>query len=93
MSEGNLWRYSALSPRFLMVDASAAYPLIIFLAHMRPWTLYLSLAFIAALWLVESQGMSPKAVFHFLRARVGQWLGGGVRAEPMWFHLQRRNLR
>lgn len=93
MSDGNLWRYTAQNPRFLFVDATAAYPLIIFFFHMRPWTFYLSLACIAALWLVERQGMSPKAVFNFMRARMGQWLGGGVRAESMWFQFQRRNLR
>jgi len=93
MSTGSLWRYTAQSPRFLFVDASATYPLLLFLGHMRGWTLIISLLCIVGLWLLERQGMTPKGVFNYLRAAIGQWLGGGVRAESKWSQLQRRNIR
>ncbi|MEF3193237.1 MAG: IcmT/TraK family protein [Halothiobacillaceae bacterium] len=90
---GNHWRYTAVAPRFLMVDATAAYSLLLFLFHMRTWTLLLSMVSIVALWLLERRGMSPKGALNYARAWVGQWLGGGVRAETAWFSMKRRNFR
>ena len=47
------WRDSARSPRFFVVDATATFPLLLFLLHMRMWTFLLAIGFIVFFMILE----------------------------------------
>ena len=75
------WRDSARSPRFFMIDAYAAFPLILFVMHIRWWTFFLCIGCILFLAILERFGFTI-TVFRRL-ARV--YLAGNHRvARPWW---------
>mgnify|MGYP006327536373 FL=1 len=41
------WRDSARIPRFFLIDARAAFPLLLFLLHIRVWSFLLALVVMA----------------------------------------------
>ncbi len=75
------WRDSARTPRFFMIDARAAFPLLLFLLHIRLWTFILALiatAFFAAL---ERYGFSLVVFFRWFR---GVLMGRRKLSRPWW---------
>lgn len=59
------WRDSARSPKFFFVSAQAAYPLLLFLVHIKLWTFLLVLSVVLSLALLEYFGFTP---IKFIRA-------------------------
>lgn len=75
------WRDSARSPRFFIVDARAAFPIFLFLMHIRIWTG--ALVVISALFfgIIEHYGFTVPVFLRWLRS----FLAGPVRvAKPWW---------
>jgi intracellular multiplication protein IcmT len=75
------WRDSARYPRFFIIDARAAFPVLLALVHIRLWTMGLALA-----------AMLFFAVLHYYGFTVpvfGRWLSGLLAgrkkdASPWW---------
>ena len=75
------WRDSARSPRFFLVDARAAFPLLFFLMHIKMWTAIMvavSAVFFGAL---EHYGFSIPIFFRWLRLMLA---GNRKLAHPWW---------
>lgn len=75
------WRDSARSARFFMVDARAAFPVFIFLLHIRYWTA--SLVIISALFfgILEHYGFTIPVFLRWLRTL---FAGPIKSAQPWW---------
>jgi len=75
------WRDSARRPRFFMIDAFAAFPLLIFLLHIRLWTFLLALIIIIFLGILERFKFTLPVFFRFIRS----FLAGPHRTTyPSW---------
>lgn len=75
------WRDSARNPRFFMVDALAALPLVIFLLHIRWWTFYTALAAMVFFGILERFSFTVPVFMRWLRSTIA----GKVRvARPAW---------
>ena len=75
------WRDSACSARFFMVDARAAFPIFLFLMHIRIWTA--SLVVISAVFfgIIEHYGFTVPVFLRWLR----NFFAGRVKsAKPWW---------
>ena len=75
------WRDSARIARFFIVDARAAFPIFIFLMHIRVWTA--SLVLISAIFfgIIERYGFSLPVFLRWLRC----FLAGPIKsAQPWW---------
>ena len=84
------WRNTAIEARFFFIDASIAYPLLLLLLHFRQWTFYLAIAVMVVLFLMSKRGLTPEANILYLRARIGQWVGGGRRPSGAPYELLKR---
>lgn len=80
-SSGAHWRDSSRYARFFIIDARAAFPLFVFILHIRLWTFIISLVatlFFAAL---ERYGFSLNVFVRWLR----NFLAGPEKtASPWW---------
>ena len=75
------WRDSARSARFFIVDYRAAFPLLLFLLHIRLWTFCLALAAMFALYGLERYGYTVPVFLRLVRC----WLAGPRKfARPWW---------
>lgn len=75
------WRDSARSARFFMVDARAAFPLFLFLMHIRMWTGLLVLISAVFFAIIEHYGFTVPVFLRWLRS----FLAGNVKsAQPWW---------
>lgn len=75
------WRDSARRARFFLVDAQAAFPLVLFLLHIRVWTFVLAIVatiFFAAL---ERYGFSVPVFLRWFRNFIA---GNRKLARPWW---------
>lgn len=80
-SAGAHWRDSARSARFFMVDARAAFPIFIFLMHIRVWTGLLVLVSAVFFGIVEHYGFTVPVFLRWLRST----LAGPIKsAQPWW---------
>lgn len=61
------WRDSARSIRFFIWDGKAAFPMLLFLLHMRIWTLVLAVAAMMFFTLLNRYGFTPVVFFRYLR--------------------------
>ena len=52
------WRDSQRSARFFMFDAKASFAIIVFLFHMRLWTLIFALVVMLVFWALERKGLN-----------------------------------
>lgn len=75
------WRDSARSARFFMVDARAAFPLFIFLMHIRIWTGVLVLVSAVFFGIIEHYGFTVPVFLRWLR----NLFAGGVKAARPWW--------
>lgn len=80
-SSGEHWRDSARNARFFMVDARAAFPLLLFLLHIRLWTLSLALLAVTFFALLERFGFTVPIFIRWVRALLG---GNYKTAQPWW---------
>lgn len=75
------WRDSARIPRFYMVDGRAAFPMLLFLLHIRLWTFIVAVIATAFFTILERYGYT---IGVFLR-RLRCILAGRVKlATPWW---------
>ena len=75
------WRDSARSARFFVVDARAAFPIFIFLMHIRVWTGILVLVSVTFFGVLERYGFTVPVFLRWLRS----FLAGPMKsAQPWW---------
>ena len=75
------WRDSARSARFFVVDARAAFPIFIFLMHIKMWTGLLVLFSAVFFGIIEHFGYTVPV---FLRAVRGFFAGNIKSSQPWW---------
>ena len=75
------WRDSARDPRFFIVDANAAFPLVLFLLHIRMWTFGLAVLSIIFFAVLERFKFTVPIFFRWIRSSIA----GPIRvARPSW---------
>ena len=75
------WRDSARSARFFMVDARAAFPIFLFLMHIRVWTGILVLVSAVFFGVLEHYGFTLPVFLRWFRL----FFAGPVKsANPWW---------
>lgn len=78
---GAYWRDSARRPRLFMIDALAAFPLVIFLLHIRAWTFYLAIIATIFFAVLERFSFTVPVFMRWVRST----LAGRIRvAKPVW---------
>jgi len=75
------WRDSARTPKFFMMDAYSAIPLVLFLLHIRLWTLILACSICAFFMILNRFGFSVPVFMRWLRA----YLAGNRRFSRPWW--------
>jgi len=75
------WRNSALKPRFFLIDAKAAFPLLLFLLHITMWSFILAVSAMAFFGLLERYGFSLDVFLRWLRTMLA---GPRKIAIPWW---------
>ncbi|MDP3558962.1 MAG: IcmT/TraK family protein [Legionellaceae bacterium] len=76
------WRDAARHPRFFMVDARAAFPMLLFLLHIRLWTAGLVVLTIVFFGVLEHYGFSVPVFLRWLRS----FIAGPVKSSQPWWH-------
>ena len=75
------WRDSARSPRFFLIDARAAFPIFIFLLHIKLWT-GLAVIFSAIFFsIIEHYGFTVPIFFRVLR----NFIAGSQKNSQLWW--------
>lgn len=80
-SESAHWRDSARNARFFMIDVVAAFPLLIFLLHIRMWTFLLAIATTAFFTVLSRYGFSIPIFLRWFRGFIA---GPRKYAIPWW---------
>ncbi|MDP3705619.1 MAG: IcmT/TraK family protein [Legionellaceae bacterium] len=75
------WRDSARSARFFMVDARAAFPIFLFLMHIRVWTGVLVLVSAVFFGILEHYGFTLPVFLRWLRL----FLAGNIKYSHPWW--------
>lgn len=75
------WRDSARPARFWIVDYRAAFPLLIFLLHIRLWTFLLAVLTTLFFAMLERFGFTVAVFFRWVRAYIA---GPRKIAQPWW---------
>lgn len=75
------WRDSARSARFFMVDARAAFPVFIFLMHIRLWTGLLVLISAVFFAILEHYGYTIPVFLRWLRT----FFAGSIKSSQPWW--------
>lgn len=79
------WRNSMKPVRFFALDARVALFFLLFLVHMRPWTLGLFVVMCVLFWVLERKGLTFDAAIRSFRT----WILGANRPGLLW-HRKRR---
>lgn len=80
-SDSSHWRDSARSARFFMVDARAAFPLFIFLMHIKVWTGLLVIISAVFFAIIEHYGFTVPVFMRWLRT----FLAGNIKSATPWW--------
>jgi intracellular multiplication protein IcmT len=80
-SETAHWRDSARSARFFMVDARAAFPIFLFLMHIRIWTGSLVLISAVFFGIIEHYGFTVPVFLRWIRC----FLAGSLKSSQPWW--------
>lgn len=75
------WRDSARSPRFFMMDYRAAFPLLLFLLHIRLWSFILAIIVTIFFALLERYGFTAVVFLRWFRSNLA---GAHKISEPWW---------
>ena len=75
------WRDSARSPKFFIFDAKAAFPLLLFLLHIRWWTFIVAVVAWLTFTYLNYRGFSVEVFLRWLRAMLA---GKRKIATPWW---------
>jgi intracellular multiplication protein IcmT len=81
LDDSTHWRDSARSARFFLVDARAAFPLLLFLLHIRWWTFGVAVFAIVFFAIIEHYGFTVPV---FLRT-VRSFLAGSRKVATPWW--------
>lgn len=80
-SETSHWRDSARSARFFIVDARAAFPIFLFLMHIRVWTAMIVLISAIFFGIIEHYGFTVPVFLRWLRSLMA---GKQKISRPWW---------
>lgn len=80
-SESSHWRDSARSARFFMVDARAAFPIFLFLMHIRIWTGLLVIVSAVFFAIIEHYGFTVPVFLRWIRS----FLAGNIKSSKPWW--------
>jgi intracellular multiplication protein IcmT len=75
------WRDSGRSARFWIFDARAAFPLVVFLMHIRIWTFALAMLAWVFFSILNRYGFTIPVFFRWLRAAIA---GRRKMSRPWW---------
>lgn len=75
------WRDSARVPKFYLIDAGAALPMLIFLLHIRLWTFMVAILATIFFTILARYGFTVTVFFRWLRNFLG---GSRKRSIPWW---------
>ena len=75
------WRDSARSARFFMVDARAAFPIFLFLMHIKVWTGVLVLVSAVFFGIIEHYGFTVPVFLRWLRSV----FAGPIKSSQPWW--------
>jgi intracellular multiplication protein IcmT len=79
------WRNSMKPVRFFALDARVALFFMIFIIHMRPWTLGLFVVMCLLFWILGRKGLTFDAALRSART----WLLGNNRPGLLWLRRRR----
>jgi len=80
-SETAHWRDSARSARFFLVDARAAFPIFLFLMHIRMWTASIVIVSMVFFGIIEHYGFTVPVFLRWLRSFLA---GPRKMSKPWW---------
>lgn len=75
------WRDSARAPRFYMIDGKAAFPILLFLLHIRWWTFITAIIAVIFFSILERYGFHFKVFMRWARNMIA---GNRKTANPWW---------
>lgn len=75
------WRDSARTPRFFVMDAYAAFPLLIWLLHFRLWTFIMAVSFTSFFAALEYYGFTLRVFGRVVR----EFLAGPRKLSTPWW--------
>ncbi len=75
------WRDSARPTRFFLIDYRAAFPLLLFLLHIKVWTFLTAVAVMLFLTVLERYGFTVSVFFRWLRSTLA---GPRKNSSPWW---------
>lgn len=75
------WRDSARVPRFFVVDARAAFPLVLFILHISLWTFIVAAVCMTFFSMIERFGFTVKIFFRWFTA----FLAGPYKTSDPWW--------
>ncbi len=78
---GATWRDTARSARFFFVDYRAAFPLLLFLLHIKLWTFCLAVFAILCLYALERYGYTVPVFLRLVRSSLA---GPRKYSRPWW---------
>lgn len=79
------WRDSSRIPQFFMLDAYSAFPLVVFLMHIRMWSFIVACCACAFFYALRRFGFTLPVFIRWLRS----FIAGNVRSSRSW--LARKN--
>jgi intracellular multiplication protein IcmT len=80
-TENAHWRDSARPARFFFIDANVAFPLLVFLVHIKLWTFILAVIVMAFFTLLSRYGYTVGVFLRILRSTLA---GSRKMAIPWW---------
>jgi intracellular multiplication protein IcmT len=75
------WRDSSRMARFFVVDARAAFPIFLFLMHIKWWTAMLAVVSLVFFGFIEHYGFSVPIFMRWIRSTLA---GPRKNCEPWW---------
>ena len=78
---GAHWRDIARTPRFFFIDSLAAFPLLLFIMHIRLWTFITAIVIMGFLLVLERFKFTLPVFFRWMRST----LAGPLRVSKPWW--------
>ncbi len=80
-SDSAHWRDSAKNAKFFLIDARAAFPLLLFILNIAWWTFYTAIITMFLFGLLEKAGYTLPVFFRLVRYRIA---GNYKTSSPWW---------
>lgn len=81
MTESTHWRDSARTARFFVMDARAAFPLVLFILHMKLWTFIVAVIAMSFFAMLERWGFTVPVFLRWSRSTIA---GKYKTSRPWW---------